>query len=119
MRIVVASEEESTRSAIGMLIAAQPDLKLVGDVGDVADLLLVIKTKQPHLVVLDWDDLAGRIETLQQLLELFDDPPLIVALSVHEEARAAVFDSGVAGFAFKGAPPSELLKTIRASHRVR
>jgi DNA-binding NarL/FixJ family response regulator len=117
MRIVVASEEDSTRAAIGMLIAAQPDLELVGEVGDIADLLLVIKTKQPDLVVLDWDDLRSRIETLQQLLELFDEPPMIVALSVHEEARAAVFDSGVAGFAFKGAPPSELLKTIRASHR--
>ncbi len=78
-----------------------------------------IKTKQPDLVVLDWDDLRSRIETLQQLLELFDEPPMIIALSVHEGARAAAFDSGVAGFAFKGAPPSELLKTIRASHRVR
>lgn len=102
-----------------MLITAQPDLALVGDVGDMADLLRVIETKQPDLVVLDWDDFRSRIETAQQLLELFDEPPMIVALSVHENARTAVFDSGVAGFAYKGAPPSEFLNIIRASHRVK
>ncbi len=119
MRIVVASEESSTRAAIGMLIAAQPDLELAAEVADIADLVVSVKSEQPDLIVLDWDVLGKRIETLQTLLELFDEPPLIVALSVHEQDRSAAFDSGVAGFAFKGDPPSELLKTIRQSQRAR
>ena len=102
-----------------MLIAAQPDFELVGEVADIADLLLTVKSKSPDLVVLDWDVLGKRIDTLQSLLELFDEPPLIVALSVHEKARTAALDSGVASFAFKGDPPSQLLKTIRESQRVR
>jgi DNA-binding NarL/FixJ family response regulator len=117
MRIIVASAESSTRAAIGMLISAQHDLELAGEVADIADLLLIVKQERPDLVVLDWDVLGKRIETLQALLELFDNPPLIVALSVHEAARTAAFDSGVAGFAFKGDPPSQLLKTIRESQR--
>ena len=117
MRIVIASEESSTRAAIGMLIAAQPDFELSGEVADIADLLLSVKRERPDLVVLDWDVLGKRIDTLQALLELFDEPPLIVALSVHEGARTAALDSGVAGFAFKGDPPSQLLKTIRESQR--
>ena len=115
MRIVIASEESSTRAAIGMLIAAQPDFELVGEVADIADLLLTVKSKAPDLVVLDWDVPGTRIDTLQSLLELFDEPPLIVALSVHEKARTAALDYGVAGFAFKGDPPSQLLKAIRES----
>ena len=40
MRIVVATVNKKTaRSAIGMLINAQTDLELVGDVTDFADLL--------------------------------------------------------------------------------
>ncbi len=119
MRIVIASEESSTRAAIGMLIAAQPDLEIVGEVADIADLVVSVKSEQPDLVVLDWEVLGKRIDTLQSLLELFAEPPLIVALSVHEGARTAALDSGVAGFAFKGDPPSQLLKTIRESQRVR
>ncbi|TWT81403.1 Oxygen regulatory protein NreC [Planctomycetes bacterium CA13] len=117
MRVVVASQHRPTRSAIAVLIEAQSDLELTGDVADFTDLLANIKSKRPELVVLDWDVLGKRIDTLQALLELFDEPPLIIALSVHEEARSAAFDSGVAGFAFKGDPPSQLLKVIREFQR--
>jgi DNA-binding NarL/FixJ family response regulator len=119
MRILVASEEQSTRAAIGMLIAAQADFELAGEVADITDLLFSVKSQRPDLVVLDWDVLGKRIDTLQALLELFDEPPLIIALSVHEEARDTALHSGVAGFAYKGSPPSQLLKTIREAQRAR
>jgi DNA-binding NarL/FixJ family response regulator len=119
MRILVASEESSTRAAIGMLIEAQHDFELVGGVADITDLLYSVKSQRPNLVVLDWDVLGKRIDTLQALLELFDEPPLIIALSVHEDARSAALDAGVAGFAYKGAPPSQLLKTIREAQKLK
>ena len=53
MRILVASEESSTRAAIGMLIAAQVDLEHAGEVADIADLLPSVKSERPDLVVLD------------------------------------------------------------------
>ena len=117
MRIVVASEDRSASAAIGMLIDAQPDLELAGDVSDIAELLVKIKAQRPELVVLDWEMLGQRIETLVDLLELFEEPPSIVALSVHEDLRDAALASGVVGFAFKGDPPSRLLETIRALRR--
>jgi DNA-binding NarL/FixJ family response regulator len=115
MRIVVASEERSTRSAIGMLIGAQSDMELAGDVADIADLLANIKAERPELIVLDWDMLGPRIETLLNLLELFDDPPGIVALSVHEESRDSALAVGAAAFASKADPPERLLEAIRLS----
>ena len=113
MRIVVASSDSVTSKAIGMLIEAQSDLQLLGQVTDIADLLLQVKQFQPDAVVLDWEALGTRIDTLRELLELFQQPPAIVALSVHEQARNIAFDSGVAGFAYKGDPPKCLLSAIR------
>jgi DNA-binding NarL/FixJ family response regulator len=115
MRIVVASHELSTRSAIGMLIESQPDLELAGTAADVTDLLACIKNSRPELVVLDWEVLGQKIDTLVDLLQLFENPPPIVGLSVREEAHVAALSAGVAGFAYKGDPPSRLLETIRAS----
>ena len=115
MRIVIASPESSTRSAIGMLIESQSDLELAGTVADVTELLGNIKNSHPDLVVLDWEVLGQQIDTLVDLLDLFEHPPLIVGLSVHEEARNAVLSAGVAGFAYKGDPPSRLLETIRTT----
>ena len=115
MQIVVASSDSSTRKAIGLLIDAQSDLEMAGQVADIADLLLRVKRGQPDLIVLDWETLGTRIETLQELLGLFHQPPAIVALSVHERARNTAFDSGVAGFAYKGDPPEGLLTAIRSA----
>jgi len=64
MRIVVASRDRYASAAIGMLIDAQPDLDFAGDVADIAELLVKIKSKRPELVVLDWDMLGQRIESL-------------------------------------------------------
>ena len=119
MRIVVASDDISTRSAVSMLIDAQPDLELVADVADITELLHRIKLDQPDLVVLDWDDLGRRVDSLQDLLPLFVAPPTIIAFSVHEEARRVALDAGFAGFASKSDPPSELLATIRQSLRAK
>ena len=119
MQIIVASDNRSTRAAIAMLVRVQPDLELAGEVDDIADLVAKIKATQAPLVVLDWDALGQRIETLMDLLQLFEEPPSIIALSVREEARADVHSAGIRNFAHKGEPPDRLLETIRNSARAR
>ena len=118
MRIIVASDSKSTRDAIGMLVRVQPDLELVGEVEDIAELLVKIKATGAPLVVLDWDVLGQRIDMLLDLLQFFEEPPLIVALSVREEARADALSAGITGFAHKGEPPDRLLAAIRESKRL-
>jgi DNA-binding NarL/FixJ family response regulator len=113
MRIIVADQEPSTRSALRMLLAAQTDMDLVGEAADLVELLSEIKANDPDLVILDWDVLGQRIDRLLDLLELFHRPPTIIAIGVHAEDRKAAMDIGVAGFAYKGEPPERLLAAIR------
>ena len=116
VRIVVASEEDTLRSSVAMLIDAQMDLELVGDANDFADLLTKAKAGQPDLIVLDWDAMGDRIELLFKLFEFIEEtPPDIIALSVKEDARDEVLATGVSGFVHKGNPPTGLLDAIRQS----
>jgi DNA-binding NarL/FixJ family response regulator len=119
MRIVVASSDSSAGKAIGMLIDAQSDLEMAGQFADIADLLLEVKQAQPDLIVLDWEAFGMRIDTLRELLGLFQRPPAIVALSIDQQARNTAFDSGVVGFAYKGDSPEHLLSAIRAARQGR
>jgi DNA-binding NarL/FixJ family response regulator len=119
MRIIVASDNKSTRDAIAMLVRVQPDLELAGEAGDIAELLAQIKATESPLVVFDWDALGQRIDTLMDLLELFHEPPAIVALSVNEGARADALSAGIPNFAHKREPPDQLLATIRESNKSR
>ncbi len=113
MRIIVASDNKSTRDAIAMLIRVQPDLELAGEVDDIAELSAKIKATELPLVVLDWDTLGHRIDTLMDLLQLLGERPSIVALSVREEAQADALLAGIPNFAHKGEPPDQLLARIR------
>ena len=109
-RIIVADRQRSARSAVGMMLAAQPDLEMVGEAADLVDLLAEIRAKHPDVVVVDWDVVGPRIEVLMELMELFDEPPAIVGLSVREEHEEVARGAGLAGFTCKGEPPDRLLK---------
>ena len=56
-----------------MLIRPQPDLELVGEAGGIADLLAKIKATESPLVILEWDVLGQRIDTLMDLLRSADE----------------------------------------------
>ena len=113
MRVVIASEDRSTRKAIEILLNTQPDIESVETVADITDLLVSIKNSEPNLVVFDWDELGNNIGSLLELLELFERPPAIVALSVKAEVQRMAMESGITSFAYKGDPPDRLLETIR------
>ena len=117
MRIVIADQEPSTRSALGMLVRAQSDMELVGEAADLVDLLSQIKGNSPDLVILDCDVLGQRIDILLDLLSLFDSPPTIVGLSVHAVSRQAAMQVGVDAFACKAEHPERLLAAIRATRK--
>ena len=117
MRVVIASEDRSTRKAIEILLNTQPDIESVETVADITDLLVSIKNSEPNLVVFDWDELGNNIGSLLELLELFERPPAIVALSVKAEVQRTAMESGITSFAYKGDPPDRLLETIRQTHQ--
>lgn len=113
MKVVVANASRNATAAIGMLVAAQQDLNLVGEAADLTELLVLVKANRPDVIVLDWDAFGSRIGELQQLLELFDTVPSLVALSVNDDLQHEARDTGVTRFAHKGSAPSMLLEAIR------
>ena len=95
MQVIIASDNQSTRGAIAMLVRVQPDLELVGEVDDLADLLVKIKAAQTPLVLLDWDAFGHPMETLAVMQQHLGELPSIIALSVREEMRTDVHAAGI------------------------
>lgn len=114
MRIVIADQMRASREALELLIQTQPDMEVAGTVSDLFELLSVIKAVHPDLVILDWDLLGQRFETLADLLGLFTEPPRIIALSVRDESRKTALEQGITGFACKADAPGVLLELIRS-----
>jgi DNA-binding NarL/FixJ family response regulator len=114
MRIIIADRQAATRSAVGILLASEKDMNIVGEAGEMPQILPLVEAMQPDVLLLDWE-LPGRAaaELLLALRKLA--PPLkVVALSGRPEARQAALQAGVDGFVSKGDPPARLLTILRA-----
>jgi two-component system response regulator DesR len=115
MRVLLANLDPTTRSSLGILFKAQPDLGIVGQPDEPSPLLSQLRAHTPDVMVLDLDVLTGQVDAVLQLLRSVDRPPAVVGMSVRAEKRATAMDMGVDAFAYKGDPPDRLLDAIRTA----
>jgi DNA-binding NarL/FixJ family response regulator len=55
MRVLLADDQPALRSAVRFLLEQEPDLSIVGEVGDVAGLMERVAALHPDLLLLDWE----------------------------------------------------------------
>ncbi len=113
MKVLLADDQGKVRSALGLLLAQESELEIVGQAMDAASLLQAIHQKQPDIVLLDWE-LPGLPS--DQLLRLlwYERPSLkIVAMSSRPEAEREALTIGVQAFLSKSEPPDQVLAIIK------
>lgn len=114
MRVIVADDHPQVRSALGLLIEHEPELKVVGEATSADDLLTQIGKKQPDLVLLDWD-LPGLPPTgLVRTIRTRWPGVLVIALSGQIDAHRHALLAGVDDFISKSHAPEQVLAVLRA-----
>lgn len=114
MRIVIADRQTATRSALSMLLAPEQDVKIVGEAGDKEQLLSMVETTPPDVLLLDWELAESAMADLLVKLRAMAPSLKVIALSGRPEAQQAALGAGVDGFVSKGDPPARLLTALRA-----
>jgi DNA-binding NarL/FixJ family response regulator len=112
MRILLADDQPKVRFALRVLLERQEDFEVVGEAGDAENLLCLMETIKPDLVLLGWE-LPGLTESgsVPALCKLCPDLS-VIALSGRPEARRAALEAGAKAFVSKGDPPEQLLAAI-------
>ncbi|NXY99505.1 response regulator transcription factor [Streptomyces sp. BR123] len=116
LRIVLADDERMVRTALRVIIDAEPDLEVVGEAASGAEALSVVRELAPDVVLMDvrMPGVDG-IRATEQILATLPEPPRIVVVTTFEN-DAYVYDAlraGAAGFLLKRADPDELLGAVR------
>lgn len=118
IRVVLVDDQALFRAGIRMVIDSQPDLEVVGEAGDGAQALTVVRAVRPDVVLMDirmpvMDGLAATAALLADA-----DPPRVVMLTTFDldEAAARAIRQGASGFLLKDADPEFLLAAIRTVH---
>lgn len=113
--ILLADDHRMFLDGLKTLLAAEPDLQVVGEAENGLDLLALAAELRPDVVVLDisMPGLNG-VDAARRLLA-DDDPPRIVVLSMHADRRyvLGLLRAGVSAYLLKDSGFPELASVIR------
>ena len=117
--ILIADDHALLRAGLRMLLDAQPDMKVIGDVGSGSDLLKVCAQLNPSLILLDLSmPTLGGLETLPMLNKLVPETRIII-LTMHDDVNylQGALRTGASGYILKKAVDTELLMAIQTVMR--
>jgi DNA-binding NarL/FixJ family response regulator len=116
VRVLLADDEALIRTGLRAIIEAEPDLTVVGEAADGAEVAPLVRRLRPDLVLMDVRMPAvDGIQATRHLVETLPDPPKVLVVTTFENDDH-VYDAlrvGASGFLLKRARPDELVQAIR------
>ncbi|MGV9661451.1 response regulator [Nocardia niigatensis] len=114
--VFLVDDHEIVRRGLVDLLAADPELKVVGEAGNVVSALARIPTLRPDVAVLDVGLPDGNgIELCRELLSRLDDLRcLILTAFTEEQAMLDAVLAGASGYVVKDIKGMELAEAVKA-----
>jgi len=114
--VVVVDDEPLIRSGLRAIINAEADLTVVGEAGDGAEVLPLVRRTGADVVLMDVRMPAvDGIQATRLLLESLDPAPRVLVVTTFENDDY-VYDAlraGASGFLLKRTPPDDIIAAIR------
>ena len=110
--VLIADDQPEVRSALRLLLTQEPDLIVVGEAIDTAQVLELAVGRRPDLVLLDWElpDQGGAAALAG--LRAIHPGLAVIALSGRPEAQRDALAAGADAFVSKGKPPECLMASV-------
>lgn len=115
IRVVLVDDQQLVRAGFRLVLDYQQDLTVVGEAGDGAEALRLLRTTEADVVVMDLRmPVLDGVAATRQICAAGPTPRVLVltTFDTDEEAFAAL-QAGASGFLLKSVPPDELLSAIR------
>lgn len=114
-KVLLVEDHALVRRGFRRLLADEPDIEVVGDVGDGAEAVTVAQATVPDVIVMDcalpgMDGFAATQAILQQLPKT-----IVLMLSMHSEGAwvRRAFEAGACGYILKSAADLDLAEAVR------
>ena len=119
IRLLVADDHAILRSGLRVLLAAQPDMEVVGEAADGAEAFREALASRPDVVLMDVA--MGSENGLDATRRIKEQAPeikvLVLSMYDDESYLHRALEAGASGYALKRAADTDLLSAIRAVAR--
>ncbi len=115
-KVLLVDDEQLIRAGLRAIVASEPDLEVVGEAADGAEVPGMVSRFRPDVVLMDvrMPSIDG-IRATSHLMSTMDNPPKVIVVTTFENDDY-VYDAllaGASGFLLKRARPEEIVAAIR------
>lgn len=115
IRVLIVDDDPLLRAGLTMMLGGAPDLAVVGEVGDGAQVPTAVTEHRPDVVLMDIRMPAVDGLAATETLRAQPGAPEVVVLTTFDadEHVLGALRAGAAGFVLKDTPPAEIVEAIR------
>ena len=114
IKLMIVDDHPIVRRGIGMCLARQPHMEIVGEAGDGREAIRLARELQPDIMLMDIDmpEVSGLVVADLLRRELPKIKVLILSMHTNKEYVLRIIQCGARGFVLKEAPTDELMRAI-------
>ncbi|GAA2683596.1 MULTISPECIES: response regulator transcription factor [Actinosynnema] len=114
IRVLLVDDQPMVRAGLALVLRSQPDIRVVGERGDGADVVRAAAECSPDLVCVDvrMPGVDG-VEATRRLRASGGPPVCVLTTFDDHDVLWAAVDAGAAGFELKSATPENLIEAVR------
>lgn len=117
--VALVDDEALIRAGLSALVAAEPDMQVVGEAADGSEVLDLVRRSRPEIVLMDvrMPGMDG-IQATAALTAAVDEAPktIVVTTFENDDYVYGALRAGAAGFLLKRSRPEDILAAIRLVH---
>ncbi|AYF29497.1 MULTISPECIES: response regulator [Micromonospora] len=115
VRVLIVDDDPLVRGALSMILGGVPDLAVVGEAADGAEVPAAVAAHAPDVVLMDIR--MPRVDGLAatEALRATAEPPEVLVLTTFDadEQVLRALRAGASGFLLKDTPPAEIVAAVR------
>ncbi|MEV7547683.1 response regulator transcription factor [Streptomyces sp. NPDC089915] len=114
--MLIADDDEVTRSGLRLLLGAQPGITVVGEAADGVEAVEQTRLLRPDVVLMDVRmPRCNGIEATRRILAEVPDPPKVMVITTFESDShvTAALGAGASGFVLKRFPVARIAQAVR------
>jgi DNA-binding NarL/FixJ family response regulator len=119
VRVLVVDDQDAVRSALRLVLSAEPDLTVVGEAGDGAAAIRAARVLRPDIAVVDvrMPGLDGIAAIRAMTDPAAEHRPTVIAMTTFDldEYVFGALQAGAVGFVLKDTEPRLLVDAVRAA----